>query len=584
MRKTKIVCTMGPATESEEVLRDLILAGMDVARINFSHGTHDEAREKISKIKKVREELDAPVAILLDTKGPEIRIKDFKNGKVELKEGQKFTLCTDDVEGDETRVSITYNDLPKDVKAGTHILIDDGLIDMEVISIKSNRIVCEVKNGGVISNKKGVNVPNVSLSMPYMSQKDIDDILFGIEQDVDFIATSFVRSADDVMEVKHLLERNGGSDINIIAKIENAEGVENIDSIIRASHGIMVARGDMGVEIDMQDLPVIQKQLIKKTYRAGKVVITATQMLDSMIRNPRPTRAETTDVANAIYDGTSAIMLSGETAIGKYPVETVKTMASIAERTENDIDYIRRLARMEFDSRMDVTNAISHATCTTAHDLGASAIIALTYSGGTAMQLSKFRPQCPIIAPTLSVKARRQLNLSWGVIPIMSETRSNTDELFDHAVECAQTTGLVKNGDLVVITGGAPMGVAGTTNIMKVHLVGHILVSGQGMTKLNKTANVCVATDLDELRMNFTEGDILVTNEVTMAMIPVLKKASGIVSEEKGEANNAVVLAMALDIPVITGAVGATKILKSGTTITIDGSHGLVYSGTEHIL
>ncbi|MGN0149498.1 MAG: pyruvate kinase, partial [Clostridia bacterium] len=289
-------------------------------------------------------------------------------------------------------------------------------------------------------------------------------------------------------------------------------------------------------------------------------------------------------VANAVYDGSSAIMLSGETASGKYPVETVKTMASIAERTENDIDYIRRLARMEFDSRMDVTNAISHATCTTAHDLGASAIIALTYSGGTAMQLSKFRPQCPIIAPTLSVKARRQLNLSWGVIPIMSETRSNTDELFDHAVECAQTTGLVRNGDLVVITGGAPMGVAGTTNVMKVHLVGHILVSGQGMTKLNKTANVCVATDLDELRMNFTEGDILVTNEVTMAMIPVLKKASGIVSEEKGEANNAVVLAMALDIPVITGAVGATKILKSGTTITIDGSHGLVYSGTEHVL
>ncbi len=574
---------MGPATENEDVLRDLILAGMDVARINFSHGTHEEALKKINSIKKIREELDAPVAILLDTKGPEIRIKDFKNGSVELKEGQKFTLYTDDVEGDETKVSITYADLPKDIRAGHHILIDDGLIDMEVMSVKSGKIVCEVKNGGVISNKKGVNVPNVSLSMPYMSQKDIDDILFGIEQDVDFIAASFVRTSEDVMEVKQLLERNGGSDINIIAKIENAEGVENIDSIIRASHGIMVARGDMGVEIDMQDLPVIQKQLIKKTYRAGKVVITATQMLDSMIRNPRPTRAETTDVANAIYDGTSAIMLSGETAIGKYPVETVKTMASIAERTENDIDYIRRLERMEFDSRMDVTNAISHATCTTAHDLRAAAIIALTYSGGTAMQLSKFRPQCPIIAPTLSVKARRQLNLSWGVIPIMSEARSNTDELFDHAVECAQTTGLVKNGDLVVITGGAPMGVAGTTNIMKVHLVGHILVSGFGMTKLHKTANVCVATDIASLKRNFAEGDILVTDEVTMDMIPVLKKASGIVSEEKGEANNAVVLAMALDIPVITGAAGATKILKSGTTITIDGGHGLVYSGTEHV-
>ncbi len=584
MRKTKIICTMGPATDSEEVLRDLMLAGMDVARLNFSHGTHEEALVRMNRIKKVREELDIPVAILLDTKGPEIRIKDFRDGKVTLTEGQKFTLCTEDVEGDENQVSITYPDLPKDIKKGTRILIDDGLIEMEAVSIKSTKIVCEVKNGGVISNKKGVNVPNVSLSMPYMSKKDVDDILFGIEQDVDFIAASFVRSANDVLEVRHLLEKNGGSDINIIAKIENAEGVENIDSIIRASNGIMVARGDMGVEIDMQDLPVIQKQLIKQTYRAGKVVITATQMLDSMIRNPRPTRAETTDVANAIYDGTSAIMLSGETAIGKYPVETVKTMAMIAERTEREINYVKRLENMEFDSRMDVSNAISHATCTTAHDLRAAAVIALTYSGGTAMQLSRFRPACPIIAPTLSVKARRQLNLSWGIIPIMSEARSNTDELFDHAVECAQTTGLVKDGDLVVITGGAPMGISGTTNIMKVHLVGHILVSGKGMTKLHKTANVCVATDASMLSKTFNEGDILVTNEVTMDMIPILKKASGIVSEERGESSNAVILAMALDIPVITEALGATKILKSGTTITIDGGHGLVYSGTENLL
>lgn len=421
MRKTKIVCTIGPATDNEETLRDLMLAGMDVARINFSHGTHEAALKTMNRIKKVREELDVPVAILLDTKGPEIRIKDFKDGKAELKEGQKFTLCTEDVEGDDTQVSITYKELPNDVKTGSKILIDDGLIELEVISIKSQRIICEVKNGGIVSNKKGVNVPNVSLSMPYMSQKDIDDIIFGIEQDIDFIAASFVRTADDIMELKHLLEKNNGSDISIIAKIENAEGVENIDAIIRASEGIMVARGDMGVEIDMQDLPVIQKKLIKKTYRAGKVVITATQMLDSMIRNPRPTRAETTDVANAIYDGTSAIMLSGETAIGKYPVETVKTMASIAERTENDIDYVKRLDQMNFDSRMDVTNAISHATCTTAHDLRAAAIIALTYSGGTARQLSRFRPSCPIIAPTLSVKARRQLNLSWGVVPIMSD-------------------------------------------------------------------------------------------------------------------------------------------------------------------
>lgn len=583
MRKTKIICTMGPATESEDVLKDLMLSGMDVARLNFSHGTHEETLEKINLIKKVREEIDVPVAILLDTKGPEVRIKDFKEGKAELKEGQKFTLCTDDVEGDENQVSITYAHLTQDVVPGNRILIDDGLIEMEVLSVKSNKIICQVKNGGVVSNKKGVNIPNVSLSMPYMSQKDIDDILFGIEQDVDFIAASFVRSANDVREIKNLLHNHGGRNIKVIAKIENAEGVENIDDIIRESHGIMVARGDMGVEIDMQDLPVIQKSLIKKTYRAGKVVITATQMLDSMIRNPRPTRAETTDVANAIYDGTSAIMLSGETAIGKYSVETVKTMASIAERTENDIDYVKRLERMNFDSRMDVTNAISHATCTTAHDLHAAAVIALTYSGGTAMQLSRFRPSCPIIAPTLSVKARRQLNLSWGVIPIMSEARSNTDELFDHAVECAQKTGLIKDGDLVVITGGMPMGVAGTTNIMKVHLVGHILVSGKGLDAISTTANVCVATNVDELRKNFIDGDIVVTNNITKDMIPVLKKAAGIISEEKGEANNAGVLAVALDIPVIVSAAGATKVLKSGTTITMDAKRGLVYSGTENI-
>lgn len=581
MRKTKIICTMGPATDNEETLKSLMLSGMDVARLNFSHGTHEEALERINRIKKVREELDMPVAILLDTKGPEIRLKEFKDGKAELKEGQKFTLCTDDIEGDENQVSITYEKLPQDVRAGNRILIDDGLIELEVLSVKSTKIICQVKNGGTVFNKKGVNVPNVSLSMPYMSKKDEEDIIFGIEQDVDFIAASFVRTADDIKEIKNILANNGGSNICVIAKIENAEGVENIDAIIRESHGIMVARGDMGVEIDMQDLPVIQKSLIKKTYRAGKVVITATQMLDSMIRNPRPTRAETTDVANAIYDGTSAIMLSGETAIGKYPVETVKTMASIAERTENDIDYVKRLDRMNFDSRMDVTNAISHATCTTAHDLHAAAVIALTYSGGTAMQLSRFRPSCPIIAPTLSVKARRQLNLSWGVVPIMSEARSNTDELFDHAVECAQKTNLIKDGDLVVITGGAPMGVAGTTNIMKVHLVGHILVSGNGLNHLSTTANVCVATSCEELKRNFADGDIVVTNNITKDMISVMKKAAGIISEEQGEANNASVLAQALDIPVIVAAPGATKILKSGTTITMDAKHGLVYSGSE---
>ncbi len=578
MRKTKIICTMGPATDDDETLRNLMLAGMDVARLNFSHGTHEEALERINRIRRIREELDIPVAILLDTKGPEIRIKSFKNGSVRLKEGEKFTLYTTDVEGDETKVSITYKNLPRDISAGTRLLIDDGLIELEAVSVKNDRIICEVKSGGVVSNSKGVNVPNVSLNMPYMSQKDIDDILFGIEQDVDFIAASFVRTHEDVLEIRNLLNKNGGSEIRIISKIENSEGVENIDAIIKASNGIMVARGDMGVEIPLEDVPVFQKKIIKKTYYAGKVVITATQMLDSMIRNPRPTRAETTDVANAIYDGTSAIMLSGETAVGKYPVETVKTMATIAERTECDIDYVKRLSNnTEFNKKgMDVTNAISHATCTTAHDLNASAIIALTFGGGTAHLISKFRPSCPIIAPTTNQKTRRQLNLSWGVLPIISELRDNSDELFEHAVECAAKTNLLKTGDLVVITGGVPLGMSGTTNIMKVHLVGHVLVSGEGINKLETTAEVCVARNKDELKESFKAGDIVVTKNTTKDMVSFLKKASGIICEDSGD--NAAIIGMALDIPVITGAMGATKILKSGTVVTMDGAHGHVYS------
>ena len=569
---------MGPATEDDNILRELMLAGMDVARINFSHGTHEAAKVTMDRIKRVREELDLPVAILLDTKGPEIRIKDFKDGSVTLKPGNRFTLRTDECEGDETQVSITYKDLPKDIKPGATLLIDDGLIELEALTVNSDKIVCEVKNGGVVSNKKGVNVPNVSLSMPYMSEKDRSDILFGIENDVDFIAASFARSAEDVMEVRNLLEKNGGEKIKIIAKIENSEGVENIDEILRASNGIMVARGDMGVEIAFQDLPMIQKELIKKTYLSGKVVITATQMLDSMIRNPRPTRAETTDVANAIYDGTSAIMLSGETAIGKYPIEALKTMASIAERTEEDIDYVKRLEHLQFNRNMDVTNAISHATCTTAHDLKATAIIALTSGGKTARMLSRFRPNCPIIAPTISKKTRRQLSLSWGVIPIMSEIRTNSDELFDHAVECAEKTGLIKTGDLTVMTGGTPLGISGTTNVMRVHLVGNVLVSGEGINGLYKTSRVCVAVG-EEVFEKFKDGDILVTDTVTNDMISVLKRAKGIICEEEGKDNHAAVLGMALDIPVITGANGATKILKTGTVITMDAKKGYVFGG-----
>lgn len=581
MRKTKIVCTIGPATSDEAMLRELMLAGMDVARINFSHGTHEAAKIMVDKIKKVRSELDLPVAILLDTKGPEIRLKKFKDGKVTLKEGQTFTLYTSEVEGDENQVSITYPDLPDDVSVGTRILIDDGLIELTVTSVKNDKIVCIVKNGGTISDNKGVNVPNVELSMPYMSEKDKSDILFGIEQDFDFIAASFCRTAEDVLEIKQLLERNGGRDINIIAKIENKQGVDNIDEILYIADGIMVARGDMGVEIDMQELPVIQKKLIKKTYRAGKRVITATQMLDSMIRNPRPTRAEVSDVANAIYDGTSAIMLSGETAMGKYPIEAVKTMASIAEQTERDIDYVQRLKNREFTSGFDVTNAISHATCTTAHDLNASAIIALTYSGGTARQISRFRPDCTIIAPTISEKARRQLNLSWGVVPVASSVCANSDELFDKAVDDAEKMNLVKNGDLVVITGGMPLGVAGTTNIMKVHLVGHILVKGTGLKDVEASGHVLVARGRAELFSAFSDGDLVVIDRVTTEMITVLRNASGIVVESSDNIEELKILAMALDIPIVVGAAGATKIMKSGTMVTVDAASGMVYAGSR---
>lgn len=583
MRKTKIVCTIGPATNNEEMLRNLMLAGMDVARINFSHGTHEAAKEMVDRIKKVREELDIPVAILLDTKGPEIRLKSFKDGKVMLKEGQTFTLCTDDVEGDDQMVSITYKNLPNDVNIGSRILIDDGLIELQVASIKSNRIVCIVNNGGEVSNSKGVNVPNVELSMPYMSEKDKSDILFGIEQGFDFIAASFVRTAEDVLEIRQILEHNGGRDIAVLAKIENAQGVKNIDSILNVADGIMVARGDMGVEIDMQDLPVIQKTLIKKTYRACKRVITATQMLDSMIRNPRPTRAEISDVANAIYDGTSAIMLSGETAMGKYPIEAVKTMASIAERTENDIDYKKKLKLFDSEGGLDVPSAISHATCTTAHDLGAAAIIALTYSGGTARQISSFRPACPIIAPTLSERARRQLNMSWGVIPISSEVAANSDELFDTSVDHAEKLGLVKKGDLVVITGGMPMGVAGTTNMMKVHLVGHILVKGEGLSDLHSTASVAICRSVMDMAKNFKDGEIAVLERLDNKMIPMLKNARGIIIEASDHVEDLNILSMALDIPIIIGAAGATKILKDGTSITMDASNGLIYAGHSQI-
>ena len=473
LRKTKIICTIGPASCDKDVLRELMKSGMDVARFNFSHGEYETFEKWLKNVEEVREELGLPVATLLDTKGPEIRLGTFKNPNgVILKKGQAFTLTTDEIEGDEERCSVSYKGLVNDVKNGTQILINDGLIALEVQSVKDKDIICKVTDGGLVTDKKGVNVPNVSLALPYLSEKDMQDLKFGAKMGYDFIAASFCRTGADIVYLRDFCHALGWNDVKIIAKIENHEGVEHIDGIIKEADGIMVARGDMGVEIPFEQIPAIQKMIIQKVFQAGKIVVTATQMLESMINNPRPTRAEITDVANAIYDGTSAIMLSGETAMGKHPVEAVKTMALIAKTTEDDIDYVEQFEMLSpRGAKRDITSAISHATVTTAHDLNASAIITVTKSGTTARQISKFRPECPIISATTSDKVRRQNNLSWGVIPVMCEEKSNTDELFQHAVDVAVKTGIIGRGDVVVITAGIPLGQSGTTNMLKVHEV-----------------------------------------------------------------------------------------------------------------
>lgn len=586
-RKTKIVCTLGPATDNENVMRRLIEEGMNVARFNFSHGSHEEQMGRLLMLRKLREEMNRPVAALLDTKGPEIRLMEFADGKVELKDGQMFTLTTEEIKGDATRVSITYKDLPKDVKVGSRILIDDGLIEMEVAEIKPTAgaktkngetpmdIVCRVINGGAVSNKKGVNVPNVELSMPYISEKDYSDIVFAVENDYDFIAASFVRTADDVLAIRKILEEKGGEDINIISKIENMQGVENIDDIIRVSDGIMVARGDMGVEIPLEDVPVIQKMIIKKVCEAGKKVITATQMLDSMMKHPRPTRAEATDVANAIYDGTSAIMLSGETAAGMYPIEALKTMVRIAVRTEQDINYVQRFKQRKTMCNPDVTNAISHATCTMAGDLNAAAIITVSKSGRTARMVSKYRPDCPIIGTCLTDKVYRQLALSWGVIPLLIEEKTQAEELFDYAVDAAESAGLIERGDVVVLTAGVPLGVSGTTNLIKVQVAGHILVKGRGINDKKVSANLCVCHTEEDLK-NFKVGDIIVASDTNNHMMEQMRQASGLIVEADSDSCHAAIAGLSLDIPVLIGAKNALGVLKSSAYVELDCKSGVV--------
>ena len=580
MRKTKIICTLGPSTDKEGVLRDLIANGMNVARFNFSHGSHEEHLGRLEKLKALREELGKPVAALLDTKGPEIRLKDFKNGVENLVAGQTFTLTTRDVEGTNEICSITYKDLPMDVEPNGTIMLDDGLIKLQIQTVNDTDIVCTVLNSGKIKNKKGVNVPGVHLSMPYMSQRDKDDIIFGIQQGYDFIAASFVRTAQDVYDIRNLLNQYD-SNIRIIAKIENREGVNNIDSILAAADAVMVARGDLGVEIDFTELPGIQKTIIDRSFSFGKPIVTATQMLDSMIVNPRPTRAEISDVANAIYDGTSAIMLSGETAAGAYPVEALKTMSAIAERTEQEGFHLRSRTMDSNPGKISVSDATAHAACLTARDVNAAAIVTVSESGTTARLLSKYRPQQPIIACVMKEQVQRQLSLSWGITSLMMPLAHSTDELIEMSTALAKENGFLHDGELAVVTAGVPVGISGTTNMIKIHMVGNCLATGVGVGPenaevSNATGKACVCRTLDEVHAKFKPGMVLVVPSTSNEMLNYVRDAAALVVEEPGLNSHAAIAGKALLKPTVVGAVGATSHIRDGLMIAVDCAHGSV--------
>ncbi len=585
MRKTKIVCTIGPASEKEEVLRQLINNGLNVARLNFSHGSHEEHKVRIDTIKKIREEMGQSIAIMLDTKGPEIRTRDFENGAAELVKDQEYILTSRDIIGNEKIASVTYENIAKDLKKGDTVLIDDGLICMEVTeSINDTDLKCIVKNGGTIKNKKGVNVPNVKINLPALTERDINDIKFGIKQEIDFIAASFIRKADDVISIRRILEENFDDHIRIISKIENREGVENIDEIIEVSDGIMVARGDLGVEIPAEEVPLVQKELIKKCNDAGKPVITATQMLDSMIRNPRPTRAEVSDVATAIFEGSDAIMLSGETASGSYPTESVYTMSKIAVMIENSLDYYEILKSKYIGANNTITNSISLATCRTCLDLKASAIITATSSGFTAAAVSRFRPIAPIIAATESEQVMRIMSLYWGVYPMKIEKMKSTDEIIEGSVAKALQNGYIENGDLIVITAGVPVGISGSTNLLKVHIVSELLYKKVGVGRETIIARARVAKSYQELKQKFDDGDIIVMTSTDKDIIEYMERASAIIVEEGGLTSHAIIAGLNLGKEVIVGAENCTEVIKDGEILTVNGKRGVVYRGEAKIL
>ncbi|MGI6357721.1 MAG: pyruvate kinase [Bacillota bacterium] len=582
MRHTKIVATIGPASDHPAMLRQLVAAGVDVARLNLSHGVHEEHRQRFQRIRAAAQEVGKFVPIIWDTKGPEIRLGVFAAGKVELRSGQLFALWIDDRPGDQQGVSVSYRALPEELAVGDRVLVDDGLLEMQVEAIDPEQVTCRVLVGGTLSNRKGVNIPGRSLNLPALSDQDRADIRLGVELGCDYIAQSFVRSAADILVLRKLLEELG-ENIPIIAKIENRQGVENMAEILKVADGVMVARGDMGVEIPTEEVPLIQKEMIAACNRLGKPVITATQMLDSMIRAPRPTRAEASDVANAILDGTDAVMLSGETASGKYPLEAVRTMARIAMRAEQALQHAEILRQRRMPRSPSVTDAISHATVQAATDLGAKAIITSTQSGSTARMVSRYRPQAPVLAFTYSEQVARRLNLSWGVHPMLGERTQNTDQMVNAAIARALDLTMIKNGDLIVLTAGVPVGVPGTTNLLKVHIVGDVLAKGMGIGQKPVTGKAVVCRNAREALQKATPGCIVVTVGTDKEYIPALERACGLVAEEGGLTSHAAVVALNLGLPVIVGVAGATSRLSDGQLITLDTARGLIYRGQANI-
>ena len=586
MRKTKIVCTIGPASESEEMLEKLIKAGMNVARLNFSHGDHAEHKARIDRIREVSQRLGKTVAILLDTKGPEIRTHNMKDGAIELEKGTEVIVSMTEVEGTPEKFSVTYDNLINDVQEGSYILLDDGLIELQVKQIdKANgEVVCDVLNTGELKNKKGVNLPGVKVSLPGITDKDAEDIKFGISENIDFIAASFVRRPSDVLDIRRLLEDGKNTNISIIPKIENQEGIDNIKEILEVSDGLMVARGDMGVEIPPESVPMVQKDLIRQCNKLGKPVITATQMLDSMQRNPRATRAEASDVANAIYDGTDAVMLSGETAAGLYPEEAVKTMRNIAISAEAAQDYKRLLSDRTKLVQTSLVNAIGVSVAHTALNLNVKAIVAATESGSTARTISKYRPKSDIIAVTPHAETARQCALVWGIHPVVKEGRKTTDAMLNTAVATAVETEKVQNGDLIIITAGVPTGEKGTTNMMKLHLVGDELAKGQGIGRNSVVGNTLVVNDASELEGKDLSETVIVTTSVDETLVPYIEKASGLIAEESGITSPSAIIGLEKGIPTIVGVENATKEIQNDILITVDANQGKVFEGYANVL